>query len=625
MVPGTTEERGRGPSWARKYPPLLAMVVAAIIALAILPSALNLPQANPSETLEYAPVPPEDDEPPPPPAAGNLASLGLASSPALNEGPGETGEGGTGAGPGPGDEVALPDLPPPVTLPPSVKTPSTKRCVGSPPRQTEDPLAPPCVASFNADNFGTTYQGVSKEEVRVLFYFDGYVTDLATSQGNESRPRGEYFDLLDAPTEDEHVFIRMLRGYQRYFNDRFQTYDRFVHFYAYYSNNADYTPESRRAEAVDNYAKVKPFSVISYARENAEAYLETMARRGVLNFGSFAGRQSSFFSRYPKLIWGYLPALEVQAKQFSSYVCQKIIPNPVSFSGEAAHMGQPRKLGLLATSDPDRPELHAFRDLVKAEIAACGGQFVIEKAFPRAGYAQDATTPPGYAAENMVAFKDAGVTTVIWAGGLETKQSQAAATLLPGGYRPEWVLAGDRLLESRDNAAQQEQSVWRHALVVSNVTLEGLQDEELCFLAHREADPDAPRGDVIGAACEFYDDLFQLFTGIQVAGPRLGPTSIDKGYHAIPRIASTNPKVPACFYNDNDYTCVKDAVPMFWDPDGRAPGASQNGCWRMPENGKRYLTGTWPAGDAVAQRRPDDVCNSYAAGLLLSFAPPEVG
>jgi hypothetical protein len=162
-------------------------------------------------------------------------------------------------------------------------------------------------------------------------------------------------------------------------------------------------------------------------------------------------------------------------------------------------------------------------------------------------------------------------------------------------------------------------------MVVSNVTLEGLQDEELCFLAHREADPDAPRGDVIGAACEFYDDLFQLFTGIQVAGPRLGPTSIDKGYHAIPRIASINPKVPACFYNDGDYTCVKDAAPMFWDPDGKAPGASQNGCWRMPEGGKRYLTATWPPGDAIAQRRPDDVCNSYAAGLLLSFAPPEVG
>ena len=42
---------------------------------------------------------------------------------------------------------------------------------------------------------------------------------------------------------------------------------------------------------------------------------------------------SSFFSTYPKLIWGYLPSIEVQARQYSSYVCSKVIPNPVTFSG----------------------------------------------------------------------------------------------------------------------------------------------------------------------------------------------------------------------------------------------------------------------------------------------------
>ena len=131
----------------------------------------------------------------------------------------------------------------------------------------------------------------------------------------------------------------------------------------------------------------------------------------------------------------------------------------------------------------------------------------------------------------MVQFKQQGITTIIWPGGLETKQSQAAAL---AGYQPEIVLAGDRLIESRDNSTFQDKSVWDHAVVVSNVTKKGLDDQELCFLAHRDADTDTPKNDVINYACEFYDDIFQLFTGIQVAGPRLGPTSIDKGYHAIP-------------------------------------------------------------------------------------------
>src|SRR5688572_17011505 len=50
---------------ARNLPPLLVTAFAMLALLAVLPSALNIPQSNPGETLEYAPVPPEDDQPPP--------------------------------------------------------------------------------------------------------------------------------------------------------------------------------------------------------------------------------------------------------------------------------------------------------------------------------------------------------------------------------------------------------------------------------------------------------------------------------------------------------------------------------------------------------------------------------
>ena len=263
-VLGTIEERRKGTPWARKYPPLLAMALAVLIAVAVLPSALNLPQANPTETLEYAPVPPSDDDPPPPPAAGNLASLGLASSPGIVSGPPPPAW--ARAGPAPARPLRRPTSrlrQPPCC--PGRQDAVHEALRGQAARQTEDPLAPPCVASFTGDNFGATYQGVSKEEVAVLFYFDGFINDIGTSRGQEDRPRGEYFDMLNPPADDEHVFLRVLRVWQRYYNDRFQTYDRFVHFYAYYS--ASGTPETRRADAADTYAKVKPFAVISYARE----------------------------------------------------------------------------------------------------------------------------------------------------------------------------------------------------------------------------------------------------------------------------------------------------------------------------------------------------------------------
>ena len=87
-----------------------------VLLLALMPSALNLPQTNPSQTLEYAPVPPEDQNAPDP--SGNFSALGLGSSRSVgNNSFGEP------AGP-------LPDGPGGAAL----KTPRTKRCVGSPPR-----------------------------------------------------------------------------------------------------------------------------------------------------------------------------------------------------------------------------------------------------------------------------------------------------------------------------------------------------------------------------------------------------------------------------------------------------------------------------------------------------------
>ena len=53
--------------------------------LVIMPSALNLPQSNPTTVLEYAPVPPEDEDEPPP-QEGSLSSLSLGTSDTIETG-----------------------------------------------------------------------------------------------------------------------------------------------------------------------------------------------------------------------------------------------------------------------------------------------------------------------------------------------------------------------------------------------------------------------------------------------------------------------------------------------------------------------------------------------------------
>ena len=111
-------------------------------------------------------------------------------------------------------------------------------------------------------------------------------------------------------------------------------------------------------------------------------------------------------------------------------------------------------------------------------------------------------------------------------------------------------------------------------------------------------------------ACGMYTDLRELYTGIQVAGPKLTPDSINQGYHAIPKTPSNNSTVPSCFYLDSDYTCTKDETMVWWDPNGFDPDGN-HGCWRLAENGKRYLLGNWSPGNYNTFISTSNVCNDF--------------
>jgi len=598
-------------SWTRRYPPLGSALLAVLLALFVLPSALNVPQSNPTQTLEFAPVPPEDDVPPP---QGNTESLSLGTSSTAPAAPTTGGE-----GPGP--------LPPPPAPPGVGDVPVTKRCVGNPPRQTEDPLAPPCVAHFEGDNFGPTYQGVAEDEIVVLIYHDCCIYNI-TSRGVEPDAANTVFDLWDPPSVDEEkggsVEARALRAFQNYFNDRYQTYGRRAHFILRFAADStavsqdavgvttDYSAEQRRADAADDYERFQPFAVITYTTfGNEDAYLQAMAERGVMVFGSNQGRDAAFFRQFEPLVWGYLPSLQVQANQFSSWVCTEVVPNPVQRSGTGQD-GQLRRLGLLSADVEGEPAFRTFANIAKREIEDCGGEFAEERSFPEEGSASGSNSGTTVPTENMSTFQQAGVTTIVWPGGYETQHSLAGAQI---GYYPEWVLLGDRAHDGNGASGLQDQDSWRNAWVLTNELLAPPVRESQCAKALREGDPELALEDVDQACTfrQFYVELRMLFTGIQVAGPRLAPEAVDKGFHAIPAIPSTDPRVPACFFDPGDYTCVKDAARMWWDPDAPRPGSSgTTGCWRMFEGGRRYFAGDFPEGNVDVLRDPEnDPCTAF--------------
>jgi hypothetical protein len=579
--------------------------MAALVMLALLtalPSALNLPQSTPTETVEYAPVPPDEDSPPPPPS-GNFSSLGLGSSSGVAAGKSESPN----------------ELPPIEGNGRQVKVPGTKRCVGTPPRQTEDPLAPPCVGFYEGDNGGATYQGVTGDEIRVIIISTGYNSNGNYKGANEASPVRQYYDLAKPPKEDDHSSTRYLRAWQQYFNERYQTYGRFVHFYVYYPGNTRTTPEERRADAIDNYNTVKPFAVVwPNQAANIPVYNEVMAKKGVLTFNGLFGLRSEIFSKYPKLSWGFMPSLEEHATSFSAFVCEKVAPHPVEFSGNVGENGQRRKYGLIYSVATSAPYAKDFANLVKPMLAKCGVAFALERTHDTAATFH-AGKNPNYAPEAMAAFQRAGVTTVLWLLGFETNYSKAAAAI---NYRPEWILAGDGTSEGVWNGQYQEQSVWdEHAVTFSLLAKTAFGGvSEPCRDAYLQVDPEIPRGTLdLAITCFFYDELRQLFTGIQVAGAKLNPDTMDKGYHAIPAIPSKDPTVPACYYGPGDYTCVKDGTLMWYDADHQDEAtANTKGCWRLMDGGTRHIPDEWPKGNVGATKKTSDPCNGWLGSLTYS-------
>lgn len=243
--------------------------------------------------------------------------------------------------------------------------------------------------------------------------------------------------------------------------------------------------------------------------------------------------------------------------------------------------------------------------------------------FPENGvaYRGDASL---YARDGMAKLSQNGVTTILWPAGYEIGFSSAAGKQ---GYLPEWIVGNDPMQAGNRGGSEQQQLVWSHAWTMTTTTyVPKARGDRICYAEYRTVDRVSSDEQVQQWMCLLYNDYRQLFTGIQVAGPRLTPETMDAGFHAIPRVPSKNNQTPACFYELDDYTCVKDATFEWWDPTQSDPtqsdptgsdgGGAGTGCWKAIDGGRRYLKGAFPAGNLADQRTGSDACN-YWGGLVL--------
>lgn len=598
----------------------LTLFVVVLLAVALLPSALNIPQSNPNTVPEYAPVPPDEESRTS--EQGNLAALGQASGSRLS---------GTGG---------IQSQPPPPSG--SGQRRAGKKCVGNPPRQTEDLMSPPCVAFFEGDNGGATYQGVTRDEIRVVVHYDGCngcYYDVGQSETENTPDEKTYCDVDLPPntggegcyvagTNRDHTYVKFVRAFSNFFNDRYQTYNRRVHFWVYWS--LDYNAEGKRASAADNYNRLKPFAALNQIIFSGfvNDYLDALARRNVMLFEGYTGiargwepNPAAFFQRYSPQVWSFTPDVEHWAENYSSYVCTKMPPGSVvkHATGGVGTDGRlfnesPRRFGFISTTDPRYPGVQLFaKKAMEAMKSKCGIDPPPEARATYPGHGMECCRLDASqaAAQNAAKLKQANVTTLLWLGGGDIPFTGQAADEIK--WYPEVVYAGDGVLERNQWGRLQNQNFFRNAWVVSHqrrqLTLESSPSIQACMSGgHGLKITNCELGET------FYPSYFALFQAIQAAGPRLTPRSVDRGMRAIPRFSSTHPDIASCFYEPGDNTCTKDSMEMWWDPNTPAPGRNQPGCFRLVQGGRRYLPSDWTSTDEVFTNPQTAPCSSLSGG-----------
>src|SRR5207248_896555 len=131
-------------------------------------------------------------------------------------------------------------------------------------------------------------------------------------------------------------YTYLMRDLTKYFNARFQTYNRHVHMFVYYGQagtgpNGCPTADQRTSDATGNYERLHPFAVVDFSGPSRDVYEDYMANHRVVVFsghhifGPNEGHHNSDFTKFPGYIWSFEPTLEYLADLYASYVCKNLV------------------------------------------------------------------------------------------------------------------------------------------------------------------------------------------------------------------------------------------------------------------------------------------------------------
>lgn len=569
---------------ARRYAPLMVVVAAQLLIVLAMPS--TAPSVASLRTAAAASGGGARA------ATGSAAGATTVGSDGQPVGAGSAADGGsTSAG----------------ALPPGATDGDTSHCVNG--RQFDPAIlyfAPPCVpgtqgGSFG-DNGGATYTGVSATEITFVDYITNY-----GAEGNAILAAGGLLETYEAG-------IQLDKAFEAFLNSHYNFYGRKIHIVPYQGQCTSLPPDANcltqeMDRVVDQY---QPFGVFWNTSVCSACFAE-LARKQVLSIGGI-GFSDDFANANAPYFYSFGEGANRIQEAFAEWWCAQLTSNGssrvVTYAGThnpaQNFNGQPRRLGLLSTNDPDNQDT-VKNFLVPLLQQRCGEQ--IDHFY---FYAQDLNT----AAQQTAAAIAAMNTTTNPANAVLCLCDQSAPSFLYGGeqqnnYWPENIIATNQNMDL-DTIGQSYGPGDGGSPSLGCPTPSLGCEYDLAFGLGANSSPEAQDNDdgtrmfslgggqnipVTGViATQLADTWAMLAALIQNAGPTLTPADIAARSSALGTFGGgATGKALLAFPNGSGYF-TQDARVVYWNKNAPSPYNGKPGTYIQIE-GDRYDHGHYPTVD----------------------------
>ena len=445
-------------------------------------------------------------------------------------------------------------------------------------------FAPECYAPFDGDNGGATDDGVTADTITIAYYQSppNAITDFLLGG----------FGITDTNEEAQAT----MQGYVDLFNEYYETYGRTVEVVPVEGSGPPNDDVAARADAVRIDEEIGAFMVWG-GPILTDAFADELAARQIPCISCQIGEPDQFSAdRAPyDITIGNSP--DQGRAQLVEWLSKQVAGRPAEFAGEDLQ-SEDRVFGtLFLESDEDA----AAQNQVTIDMLADEGVEVAEEI----AYQLDPARLQEQAAGAIARFKEAGVTSIIFAGD-PVAPGTFTTEATNQEYFPEWIVTGSALTDTTAAARGYDQEQWAHAFGITS--LAARVDPEIAgsyFLYKWYRGEDPPAADTTGVILPLPQTFFAALQGV-------GPDLTREAWSAALLAGEPTPDAisqPSLDWGDvagwpeTDYYGIDDWTAIWWDAETEGPSEIRRvepGIYQYVDGGTRYRLGEWPEEDTRA-------------------------